>query len=128
MKNVMVVDDNPVHAKMAAKVVTKADPNAEVRTYTDPFLAMSDALENAPDLIVLDFMMPRIDGVQLLRELRKQGIKTKAVIVSGFTRKVSERILPENNVADIVEKPYSTQEFISKMEKILGEQPTCAES
>jgi len=119
MRNILVVDDHPLHADMAAKVVSKAAPDADVRKYTDPFLALAYALETPPDLIVVDFMMPKMDGLQFLRELRKKDIMTKAVIVSAFMKKVSESLLPGNHVAAIVEKPYSTVEFLHTIETVL---------
>jgi DNA-binding response OmpR family regulator len=119
MKSVIVLDDNPMHADMARKVVQKASPDVDVRKHTDPFIALSDALESPPDLIVLDFMMPKMDGIQLLRELRKKGIMSKAVLVSAFMKRVSENLLPENHVAALVEKPYSTKEFLETIRSIL---------
>ena len=119
MKSVMVLDDNPLHADMACKVVQKSSPGANVRKYTDPFLALSDALETPPDLIILDFMMPKMDGIQLLRELRKKGVMSEAVLVSAFMKRVSEKLLPENHVAALVEKPYSTKEFMDTIKGVL---------
>ena len=126
MKNVMVVDDNPMHVRMAAKIVSKADPEASIRTYHDPFMALSDALDSPPDLLILDFMMPKMDGLQLLRELRKKGIMTTAIIISAFIKKVSSAMLPGNHVAAVVAKPYSAKDFIQTVKAAL-EKNTCVE-
>jgi len=119
MNTIIVVDDNPLHANMAAKIVSKVKPEADVKIYNDPFLALSDALKDHPDLLILDFMMPKMDGLQLLREIRKNGVYSQAIIMSAFLRKVSTKMVPENNVAAIVGKPYSAQDFVKTVEKVL---------
>lgn len=120
MKRVFVVDDNPVHAKLAAKLIHKTDENTDLAVFNDPFLALTAALESPPDLLVLDMMMPKMDGIQLLRELRKNGIDTPAIIVSAFMKEVSEKLLPSNHIAGVVAKPYSIEVFSNSVGRALG--------
>jgi two-component system alkaline phosphatase synthesis response regulator PhoP len=119
MIRVFVIDDNPVHAKLAAKMVQKVDENVSLSVFNDPFLALTEAIQEPPDLLVLDMMMPKMDGIQLLRELRKEGIMTRAIIVSAFLERVSEKLLPSNNVAGVIGKPYTVEAFSQEVGKAL---------
>jgi len=120
MKNVFVVDDNPLHANLAAKLIRAVSPESTVSVFHDPFLALSALLESAPDLMVLDFMMPKMDGLQLLREVRKKGIMTKTIMVSAFLKEVSARLLPSNNVSAVVTKPFAAGDFMRLVSRELG--------
>jgi len=123
---IYVVDDNKVHADLAAKVISKLNPGTEVKVFTDAFLALSNALEEKPDLIVLDFMMPKLDGIELLRELRKEGIMSRAIIISGLLKEVTRKLLPSNNVAGVLPKPFSPVALAKLVREALQEAPAQA--
>jgi DNA-binding response OmpR family regulator len=106
MRTVVVVDDNKEHADIAARAA-KMIPGTEVRVFTQPFLALRDIKDCPPDLIVTDLMMPVLDGITLIREARKAGVLSRAIIVSAYHSEVSDRLLPGNNVSHVISKPYS---------------------
>ncbi|MBD3407292.1 MAG: response regulator [Candidatus Lokiarchaeota archaeon] len=106
----IIVDDNEHHARLAAKIVEHAcGDNPDV--YTDPFMALRNSMTEHPDLIVTDMMMPKMDGITLLREMRKEGIFAPAIIVSGHLKRVSEKLLPSNHIAAIIPKPFQIEEL-----------------
>jgi CheY-like chemotaxis protein len=128
MKNVIVVDDHEPSSRLAAKAA-KAAGGSEVNVvaFTDPFLALITALEMKPDLLLVDFMMPKMDGVTFLRELRKQGIMSPAVILTGYSVKVNTALVPENNILKVIDKPFSMEELIEFLSGALfgHEQSVC---
>ena len=121
MPTVMIIDDNKVQADMVSKVASKVCKDAVIKTFYDPFLALTSVFEDEPDLILVDFMMPKMDGIHFLREIRKKGIMTKAIIISAFMKKVSEKMLPTNHVAAVIGKPYVVAELMDVIRDALGQ-------
>ena len=119
MSRVYVVDDDLRHAKLAAKIVERTGNEATV--FGDPIEALHAACECKPDLLIVDMMMPEIDGLGLLRVLRKKGINTTAVIVSAYSTEVDKKLLPSNGVAAVVSKPYPIKLLMDVVTKALGD-------
>lgn len=83
----------------------------------------ADALEyagsGAYDGLVLDIMMPGLDGLQVLRRLREQGITTPALFLTARTE-VSQRVEGLNAGADdYLPKPFSTDELLARVRAML---------
>lgn len=83
----------------------------------------ADALEyagsGAYDGLVLDIMMPGLDGLQVLRRLREQGITTPALFLTARTE-VSQRVEGLNAGADdYLSKPFSTDELLARVRAML---------
>lgn len=83
----------------------------------------ADALEyagsGAYDGLVLDIMMPGLDGLQVLRQLREQGITTPALFLTARTE-VSQRVEGLNAGADdYLPKPFSTDELLARVRAML---------
>jgi DNA-binding response OmpR family regulator len=84
--------------------------------------ALSLALEHAPDLAVLDVMMPRLDGYELTRRLRDHET-TQAMPVILLTARAQEADVARGFDAgadDYIRKPFSPQELRARVQAILG--------
>lgn len=116
MARVLIVDDNPAHAALAAKIATKIG-GVETEVYYDPFMAMNAALGNVPDLIITDMMMPKMDGITLIRELRKNDIYTPVIIITAYESKVTSKILPSNRIKAVLTKPFNVKKLMEAIEE-----------
>lgn len=129
-KRVLVVDDESDVADLVAYNL-KAK-GFDVETVNDPTRSIAVARSFMPDLVVLDVMMPEINGTQICRMLRADP-KLKHVPVVFLTAKVEEndRILGlEIGADDYICKPFSTKELVLRVQNILrrsegkgGEEP-----
>jgi DNA-binding response OmpR family regulator len=84
--------------------------------------ALSLAFEHAPDLAVLDVMMPKLDGYEVTTRLR-QNESTRRVPVILLTARVQEADIArgfEAGADDYVKKPFSPQELGARVQAILG--------
>src|SRR3954453_18091646 len=88
MANVLVVDDDPDIRGLLA--FTLEDEGHSVRIASDGEAALAAIAEQAPDCIVLDLMMPGLDGFAVLRTKRQQGLAPDARVLI-LTCKTSER-------------------------------------
>lgn len=84
--------------------------------------ALKTAIKEKPDLILLDIMMPILDGFQVLRRLKLQE-ETKDIPIIILTSKVQEKDIVfglETGAADYVTKPFSFAELIARVNRTLA--------
>ena len=81
--------------------------------------AFDYALTNEYDGLVLDIMMPELDGIEVLKRLRKEKITTPALFLTARTE-VSQRIEGlDAGADDYLPKPFSTQELLARVRAML---------
>ncbi len=83
MPRILVVDDNPVDRKLICRLLEKV-PGWIVDSVTDGMVALEFLRESPVDLVVTDLQMPAIDGVQLVREIRKDYQQIPVLLVTAF--------------------------------------------
>jgi len=84
--------------------------------------ALALALEHAPDLAVLDVMMPKLDGYEVTRRLREEHA-TRAMPIILLTARAQEADVArgfESGADDYLRKPFSPQELRARVQAILG--------
>lgn len=126
-KLVLVIDDDDGIRELLTFLVKKEGYRAEVAVDGEDGFRKAEAV--APDLIVLDLMMPRYGGFEVLRQLQAGGLsKIPIVVVTGrYTdRSTAEMIRQESNVVDFLEKPLKPAAFTAVLARLLGPRPTGA--
>jgi two-component system phosphate regulon response regulator PhoB len=117
MPHVLVVDDDPVVADLVAFRLGRM--GLEVSVESDGESGLAAARELRPDLVVLDWMMPRMNGLEVCRALREDpdaGLAATPVLL--LTAKAQEPDLERGFAAgatDFVAKPFSTGELVSRV-------------
>ena len=71
------------------------------------------------DLILSDVVMPEVDGPTLLRELRKRGIKTRIIFVSGYAEDAFEKNLEGQTDFAFLPKPFSLKQLVEKVKEVM---------
>jgi serine phosphatase RsbU (regulator of sigma subunit) len=108
---VLLADDEPVSRQLLSDSLRRS--GFEVRQAADGCEALRLATEDTPDLLVLDFEMPRMDGVQTCRELRaseRQDLKTLPVIMlTAYAGEAEELTCLQAGANDFVTKPVSRE-------------------
>ena len=126
MAEVLLVDDDPDIRGMLA--FTLDDYGFTVREAGDGAEAIAALEERAPDLMVLDLMMPNLDGFGVLAAMRDRGLapQTRVLILSC---KVDERDLVrgyELGAHDYVTKPFDPDGLAATLQALLAAAPTQA--
>lgn len=120
MKKILVVDDEKeltslvsLHMKMAGY---------EVLTAANGEKALAAAQEEKPDLIILDLMLPKIDGWEVCRRLRQDPeIKNVPVIMLTARAEIEDKLKGfEAGADDYVTKPFSPRELVSRVKRVLA--------
>jgi len=118
-KKILVVDDEPDVTDLLA--YTLKSKGLQVETVNDPHASIGLARSFVPDLVILDVMMPELNGIQICRMLRADP-KLKRVPVIFLTAKAEEndRIQGlESGADDYICKPFSTKELVLRVQSIL---------
>jgi DNA-binding response OmpR family regulator len=123
-KLVLIVDDDEAVRDLIEFVVKK--DGFRIEKAGDGEDALQKARTLFPDLILLDLMLPKLGGFEILRELQSdETVNIPIVIITGrYTeRSTSEMIKQEPNVKDFIEKPLKPQIMLSVMHRILKTRP-----
>lgn len=113
---ILVVDDERSISEVVSLYLTRAGYRVQIAH--DGATALQMVATQKPDLIVLDLMLPEIDGLEITRRLRAEG-ETPIIIVTA-RRAETDRILGlEMGADDYVVKPFSPQELVSRVRAVL---------
>ncbi|HZQ08761.1 MAG TPA: response regulator transcription factor [Anaerolineae bacterium] len=116
MQKVLIVDDEPQILDVVSKYLTRE--GFQIVTARDGDAALSAYHTNKPDLVVLDLMLPKVDGLEVFRRLRSAS----AVPVIMLTAKGEEtdRIVGlELGADDYITKPFSPRELVARVKAVL---------
>lgn len=91
----------------------------EVDLATDGVSGLTCARESQPDLIVLDLMLPGLDGYRVLRQLREDGLNMPVVILTARTEEADKVRGFRLGADDYVTKPFGVLELIARVEALL---------
>jgi len=116
--SVLVVDDEPTIAEVVARYLERA--GYRTRIAADGVAAIEAAARQRPDLVVLDLMLPRIDGLEVMRRLREQDRERIAVILLTAKSEEADRVIGLRLGADdYVVKPFSPAELVARVDAVL---------
>ena len=117
---VFVVDDSKSLCRIVSKWVSGI-VDGEVIPFTNPLVAFHEAMKNPPDLMIVDMIMPVMDGVELVRSLRKEGVMSEVVFLTGFTDTAIQKLIPGNRVRAVLKKTGSMKELMSEIKRVISE-------
>jgi len=114
---VFVVDDEPMLLELAEAILKPIGYN--VRTFRDPELALKEFPAARPEVIVTDYVMGRMSGMDLIRECRRLNPKQKMVLLSGS---VDEQVFADAPVKPdrFMSKPYQIHELTDCIRTLLA--------
>jgi len=113
---ILVVDDEPSVTDLLAYNLRKA--HYEVLVATDGRQALKLAGEAAPDLILLDLMIPEIDGLDVCRELRKTS-NVPIIMITARGEEIDRVVGLEWGADEYVCKPFSVRELMARIKAVL---------
>jgi DNA-binding response OmpR family regulator len=115
-KRILVVDDEPAVTDLLAYNLRRS--GYEVMTTGDGRSALRLARESQPDLILLDLMIPEIDGLDVCRELRKTG-DVPIIMITARGEEIDRVVGLELGADDYVAKPFSVRELMARVKAVL---------
>ena len=114
--HILVVDDDPTVADVVTRYLLR--DGHEVECVADGRLALIKAAERPPDLVVLDLMLPGMDGLQVCRRLR-QASPVPVIMLTALGEETDRLVGLETGADDYVTKPFSPRELALRVRSVL---------
>lgn len=113
---ILIIDDEPsIHTVISAYL--KAE-GFEFKSAMDGVTGLSTALSYQPDIIILDVMLPGMDGIELLANLRKES-NSYVIMLSARTEETDKIVGLSVGADDYLTKPFSPRELIARIKAAL---------
>ncbi len=116
MADVLVVDDDPTVREVVVSYLRAG--GHRVREAADGETALTEVVEARPDIVVLDLMLPGIDGLEVCRRLRLQG-SLPIVMLTALGGEADRVVGLELGADDYVTKPFSPRELVLRVDSVL---------
>ena len=116
LKTILVVDDQGSVRQLLREYLT--EQGFRVLTAADGQDALHMARHEPPDLILLDIMMPRLDGYQFLREYRREH-RTPVIIITAREEETDAVLGLDLGADDYVVKPFRMRELVARIQAVL---------
>jgi DNA-binding response OmpR family regulator len=119
-ERVLVIDDSPTITKVVQLVLTKA--GYDVHTAPDGEAGLAAIRAQRPDVILLDFVMPKMNGYQFCRELNSDPNlrDIPVVLMSAKGDQVGERFVKVMGIVDYITKPFSPEAITAVVQHTVG--------
>jgi len=114
---ILLADDAPTIADSLAPFLERA--GFHVLVVSDGMAALDKAQKHHPDLIILDVLMPRMDGRETLRRLRKSNIWTPTILLTQVGEASERALALEEGADDYLNKPFDPHELLARVRAVL---------
>ncbi len=116
--HILFVDDEPLLQNLFERLFTRNGMN--VTCCSSALKAIEQLKEQEFDLVVTDFMMPDMDGVELLAHVREHYPTTRVIMITAHANVQHAVRTMQNGAIDYIPKPFSTAELLDRVQKVLA--------
>ena len=113
------VDDEPFNLELIKRALRGA---YRIRTFDNPLQAVAAAREEAPQVVLTDYRMPHMNGLNLVRSLKQAGINVVSLLVTAYvdTEEVVKAQQAESLFVRIIPKPWKAMELRAQVDLAVG--------
>jgi DNA-binding response OmpR family regulator len=115
--HILVVDDDPIVRDVLLRYLDRDGLSAEAAPDGERALAAFEA--RPPDLVVLDLMLPRVDGLEVFRRMRDADPDRPVLMLTARGRETDRLVGLRSGADDYVAKPFSPREVVARVRAIL---------
>ncbi len=112
-KRVIIIEDDPEISELLK--IHLHDMGCETDRYGDGKQGLDAVLNNPPDLIILDIMLPSMDGIEVCRLVRANNVTTPILMLTARSEEIDRVLGLEIGADDYMTKPFSIREFLARV-------------
>ena len=122
--SVLLVDDEEMMLVVITEMLRHEQPNLLVVTASDGEEALRKIDHQIPSILITDIVMPKVDGIELLKTLYAKGIKPPTLVISGYSFPEGfQRLLSNEGISDrerilFLQKPFRLEDLRAMLEKL----------
>ncbi len=116
MRTVLIIEDDPEIVHLLE--IHLKDLQCEVHASHRGDQGLAKAIELVPDLIILDIMLPGMDGIAVCQKIRANNIKSPIIMLTAKAEEIDKVLGLEVGADDYLTKPFSVREFIARVKAI----------
>lgn len=120
MKKVLIVEDDIEIIRLLE--IHLKDLGCQVLTADRGDVGLRKAINENPDLIILDVMLPEMDGIEICQKIRANNIKSPIMMLTARSEEIDKVLGLEVGADDYLTKPFSVREFIARVKAIFRRQ------
>ena len=120
-KRLILVVDDEAHILHVVSLKLR-NAGYEVVTAEDGEQGLELALERRPDLIITDYQMPYVSGLELCQKLREHDTTRDipALMLTARGYSLAGEVLEQTNIAAVLSKPFSPREVLARVQELIG--------
>ena len=119
VKKILIVDDDPHIRSIIAQMVKRSGHSCQ--TAADGVEALSLIQKHTFDIIISDISMPRMSGLELMRQTRERFTETAFIIITGYSEEYKYDQVIGAGANEFIMKPFTTKELETKLDRIFHE-------
>ena len=123
-KKIMIIEDDDDINFLFKMVLEESIKRLTVDTFNDPFIALENFRAGLYDLVIIDIVMPKINGFELYGKVRKLDNKVKICFTTAsemYHEEVRKQLFPELDVNCFIRKPIANEDLLRQIRGILQE-------
>ena len=109
---IMLVEDDPDTLRLLWLIITELATGYTILTCTDGDMALEQAMQQSTPLIITDYNLPGMNGLQLTAALKAHAPATRVVLISGYISPDLERRARDRGVDYLMRKPFQVDPLI----------------
>lgn len=120
MKQVLIIEDDPEIVQLLE--IHLKDLGCTTLSARQGDSGLRLAIEQEPDLVILDVMLPEMDGIEVCQKIRANNIKSPIMMLTAKSEEIDKVLGLEVGADDYLTKPFSVREFIARVKAIFRRQ------
>ncbi len=121
-EKIMIVDDEESVARVAMQILTRFGYEVVWAHCGEEAIRLFREANDPFDLVILDYMMPKMDGLACMEEIKKIDQKAKILFATGFVSDMPFEQLCELGATDIIQKPFDVNDLLTSVRRALDQE------
>ena len=118
MKKILIIDDDEMHLVLVRQILDSE--GCTVLSTADGPHGITLFRDHRPDLVLLDLGLPSMNGIDVLKEIRKIDRGAKVIVVTGYASTETVNIAERHGAIEVLQKPIEFKEFLEKIRRALN--------